>query len=123
MEHFTVPATAKPSRLEFAADYPFSGQTLVLHVALLEPDGTYAGYSVPQGLADYANVQVANPPAGEVDRRLLHRAERRDHGRRRHQRARSSGTPDGCKSAPAGAVSPELAQPGRRPDRLGDASA
>src|SRR6185437_10405187 len=29
-----------------------------------EPDGTYAGYSLPQGLADYAQVEVANPPAG-----------------------------------------------------------
>ena len=64
-QNFTVPATGKPSRLEFAADYQYSGQTSLLHVALLEPDGTYAGYSVPQGLADYANIQVADPPPGK----------------------------------------------------------
>jgi hypothetical protein len=62
--HFTVPATTHPSRLDFSSDYQFTGQTSVVHVALLEPDGTYAGYSDPQGLADFNDVQVANPPAG-----------------------------------------------------------
>jgi len=61
---FTVPATSGPSRLNFSAAYQYTGQTSLLHVALLEPDGTYAGYTLPQGLADYANTQVANPPAG-----------------------------------------------------------
>jgi hypothetical protein len=61
---FTVAATTRPSRLSFSADYQYTGQSSLLHVALLEPDGTYAGYSLPQGLADYANIQVANPPAG-----------------------------------------------------------
>jgi hypothetical protein len=62
--HFTVPHTSKPSRLDFSSDYQFSGQTSLMHVALLEPDGTYAAYSDPQGLADFNDDQVANPPAG-----------------------------------------------------------
>jgi hypothetical protein len=61
---FTVPATSGASRLDFMADYPDTGQASVLHVALFEPDGAYAMYSFPQGLADYADLQVANPPKG-----------------------------------------------------------
>jgi hypothetical protein len=63
-ETFTVPPTAHPSRLDFTSDYQFSGQTSLMHVALFEPDGTYAGYSDPQGLADFGAIHVANPPAG-----------------------------------------------------------
>jgi hypothetical protein len=65
-ETFTVPKTdhAMPSRLMFSADYQFTGQSSLLHVALFDPDGTYAGYSLPQGLADYAEVEVANPETG-----------------------------------------------------------
>jgi len=63
-ETFTVPTTRAPSRLNFSADYPYTGQSSLLHVALIDPTGAYAGYSLPQGLADYANVQVANPAAG-----------------------------------------------------------
>ena len=63
-ESFTVPPTSGPSRLEFSADYPYTGQTSLLHFALFEPNGTYAGYSLPQGLGDYAHVEVANPPPG-----------------------------------------------------------
>jgi hypothetical protein len=63
-EHFTVPHTRGLARLNFSADYPDTGQTSLLHFALLEPNGTYAAYSDPQGLADFGNVQVANPPAG-----------------------------------------------------------
>jgi Subtilase family len=62
--HFHVPHTHGLARLSFSADYPYSGQSSVLHIALLEPNGTYAGYSLPQGLADYGNVQVAHPRAG-----------------------------------------------------------
>ena len=62
--HFTVPHTSQPSRLDFSSDYQYSGQTSLMHVALLEPDGTYAAYSDPQGLADFGDEQVANPPAG-----------------------------------------------------------
>jgi hypothetical protein len=63
-QSFTVPHTRGLSRLDFTADYQFSGQSSLLHVALFEPDGTYAGYSLPQGLADFARIEVANPPAG-----------------------------------------------------------
>ncbi len=63
-ETFTVPPTAHPSRLDFAFDYQFTGQTSLMHVALLEPDGAYAGYSDPQGLADFGEIHVANPSAG-----------------------------------------------------------
>ena len=52
------------SRLEFSAAYLDSGQASPLHFLLLEPDGTYAAYSLPQGLGDYAEVEVANPPPG-----------------------------------------------------------
>ena len=62
-ESFTVPAVSG-SRLIFSADYPNTSQTSLLHFALFEPDGSYAAYSDPQGLADYAEVEVADPPAG-----------------------------------------------------------
>ena len=63
---FTVPAVPEGSvpRLEFSAAYLDSGQASPLHFLLLEPDGTYAAYSLPQGLGDYAEVEVANPPPG-----------------------------------------------------------
>ena len=35
-QRFTVPATNGPSRLRFAADYQFTGQTSLMHIALLE---------------------------------------------------------------------------------------
>jgi hypothetical protein len=63
-EHFTVPPTTGPSRLEFAADHTYSGQGALLNFALIEPNGTYAAYSLPQGLGDYGEVEVTNPPAG-----------------------------------------------------------
>jgi hypothetical protein len=63
---FNVPHTAQPSRLDFSTDYQVDNptQTSLMHVALLEPDGTYAGYSDPQGFADFGRIQVANPPSG-----------------------------------------------------------
>ncbi|MGO9911459.1 MAG: S8 family peptidase [Acidimicrobiales bacterium] len=63
-ETFTVPTTTSPSRLSVSADYPYTEQSSVMHVALFNPSGAYAGYSLPQGLADFANIQVANPAAG-----------------------------------------------------------
>ncbi len=65
-ERFNVPRTdpRTPSRLVFSADYQFTGQSSLLHVALFEPDGTYAAYSIPQGLGDFAEMEVANPPPG-----------------------------------------------------------
>jgi hypothetical protein len=62
---FTVPATSRTSQLKFSADYSYTGQTSALHVSLIEPDGTFAAASDPQGLAGYASVVVANPPAGK----------------------------------------------------------
>lgn len=62
-EAFQVPA-AGGARLVLSAGYLNSDQTSDLHIALFEPDGTYAAYSDPQGLADYAQVEVANPPPG-----------------------------------------------------------
>jgi hypothetical protein len=62
---FTVAHTSGVSRLDFSFDYQFTGQSSLLHVALLEPNGTYAAYSDPQGLADFGDVQVTNPPAGK----------------------------------------------------------
>jgi len=66
-QSFTVPAGT--SRLRFAADFPQPPNpddfNSLIRFALLEPDGTYAGYSRPQGLADYGEVEVANPPGGK----------------------------------------------------------
>jgi hypothetical protein len=65
-ETFAVPSTGKKvSRLNFSFTYPFTGQTSLLHVALYDPSGRYAGYSLPQGLANYGNIQVAKPRAGK----------------------------------------------------------
>ena len=65
-ETFTVPWTdpRAPSRLLFSADYQFTGQGSLLHIALFEPDGTYAAYTLPQGLGDFAEAEVANPTPG-----------------------------------------------------------
>ncbi|HJQ06986.1 MAG TPA: S8 family serine peptidase [Nocardioides sp.] len=63
-EHFSVPRTTEASRLVVNADYRFVGQASLLHVALFEPDGTYAGYSDPNGFSGFADVEVADPPAG-----------------------------------------------------------
>ncbi len=56
-----VPGQAK---LQVSATYNYTAQTSLLHMALFAPDGTYAGYSLPQGLADYATSEVANPVPG-----------------------------------------------------------
>ncbi|HLI51073.1 MAG TPA: S8 family serine peptidase, partial [Thermomicrobiaceae bacterium] len=65
-ETFTVPHTpaSQLSRLLFAADYRDTNQSSLLHFALFEPNGTYAAYSLPQGLGDYGEVEVANPMPG-----------------------------------------------------------
>lgn len=60
---FVVPAHT--SRLEFDAAYQDVDQSSLLHVALFNPAGTYAGYSLPQGLGDHANIGVASPAAGK----------------------------------------------------------
>jgi hypothetical protein len=61
-EKFTVPAGT--ARLALNADYQFTGQSSLLHFGLFEPNGSFASYSIPQGLGDYGTVEVANPPAG-----------------------------------------------------------
>jgi len=65
-ETFSVPWTypGEPSRLLFSADYQFTGQGSLLHVALFEPDGTYAAYTSPQGLGDYEQTEVTDPMPG-----------------------------------------------------------
>jgi len=63
-ETFKVPA-ASGSRLVFQTDYQDTGQSSLLHIALFDPSGTYAGYSDPQGLGDYGEVEVTNPAAGQ----------------------------------------------------------
>jgi hypothetical protein len=63
--HFTVPSTTGPSRLEFAAGHSYTNQSALLNFALLEPNGAYAAYSLPQGLGDYGEVEVTNPPPGK----------------------------------------------------------
>jgi hypothetical protein len=59
--------TVKPhtARLQFQAGYQDVGQSSLVHIALFDPSGKLAGYSLPQGLADYADVEVANPHAGK----------------------------------------------------------
>jgi len=66
-QQFTVPRTGgKKSRLNFSAALPAQGTNYsILKVALYAPNGAYAGYSIPQGVSDYANIQVANPQAGK----------------------------------------------------------
>ena len=61
-EPFSVPSGA--ARLEFAADYPFTNQTSLLHFGLFNPSGAFAAYSLPQGVGDYGEVEVANPAPG-----------------------------------------------------------
>jgi len=59
--------TVKPgvARLQFQAAYQDVGQTSLVHIAVFDPKGRLAGYSLPQGLGDYADVEVANPAAGK----------------------------------------------------------
>ena len=65
-QQFTVPSTGKgKSRLNFSAALPAQSTNLsILKVALYAPNGAYAGYSIPQGVSNYANIQVANPKPG-----------------------------------------------------------
>lgn len=67
-ETFPVPAPAAgqagPTRLVFSVAYPSTDQTSPVHVALFAPDGTYAGYSDPQGVGDYGQVEVSDPVPG-----------------------------------------------------------
>ena len=62
----TVPITVAKGTayLRFITSYPYSGQTSLLHVALFDPSGAYAGYSDTQGLANSTSNEVANPAKG-----------------------------------------------------------
>ena len=51
-------------RIQLQAAYQFTGQSSLLHVALFTPSGALAGYSNPQGIGDFADVEVARPAAG-----------------------------------------------------------
>jgi hypothetical protein len=66
-QQFTVPHTGtSQSRLNFSAALPAQATNYsVLKVALYAPNGAYAGYSIPQGVSDYANIQVASPQPGK----------------------------------------------------------
>jgi hypothetical protein len=57
--HFDV--TKKNRRVVFDAAGPDNGDLLLV---LLEPDGTYAGYSAEQGNANHAHAEVADAPLG-----------------------------------------------------------
>lgn len=61
--NFSVAAGA--ARLSFSADYPNTGQASLLHFGLFNPSGAFSAYSLPQGLGDFGEVEVANPPAGK----------------------------------------------------------
>ncbi len=66
-QQFKVPNTGKlKSRLNFSAALPAQSTNFsILKVALYAPTGAYAGYSIPQGVSNYANIQVAKPTAGK----------------------------------------------------------
>ena len=69
-------------RIQLQAAYQFTGQSSLLHVALFTPSGELAGYSNPQGIGDYADVEVAPPAAGTWTAGVLHGLRRlpRRHG-------------------------------------------
>jgi Subtilase family len=58
---FTVPSGA--TRVSAAIAWPGSGLTVV-RIVLLDPDGTYSAYSLPQGAGNYGYVDVPAPKAG-----------------------------------------------------------
>ena len=95
-ETFNVPRTdpSSGSRLLFSADYQFTGQGSLLHVALFEPDGTYAAYTVPQGLADFAEDGSDRPGTPGAGRPCSLQSSMAPPGRARWALAAlSSGTP------------------------------
>jgi Subtilase family len=51
-------------RIQLQAGYEDLGQSSLLHVALFTPSGALAGYSNPQGLGDFSDVEVARPAPG-----------------------------------------------------------
>jgi Subtilase family len=51
-------------RIQLQAAYEYTGQDSLLHVALFTPSGALAGYSNPQGIGDFADVEVSRPAPG-----------------------------------------------------------
>ena len=74
-ETFTYPSTTNPSRLILSTTYPYDNppQSSILHVALLEPDGSYAGHPIPQGLERARLGRGDKPTRRDMDGHLLHR--------------------------------------------------
>jgi hypothetical protein len=66
-QQFNVPNSGSAkTRLNFSASIPAQNTNFSpMRVALYAPNGSYAGYSIPQGIANYANVQVADPQPGK----------------------------------------------------------
>jgi hypothetical protein len=59
---FKVPAGTARELLRAA--YQYQGQASLLHVVLFDPHGRLAAYSLPQGIGDYAEIEVTRPEAG-----------------------------------------------------------
>jgi hypothetical protein len=62
--HFTVPSGR--ARLDASLAYPADVNRISgpLHMTLIDPKGRLAAYTLPQGLANYGNVDVRAPQAG-----------------------------------------------------------
>jgi len=60
----TLPVGRQVARIQLQAAYTFRGQSSAAHVALFSPSGQLAGFSNPQGIGDYADVEVAHPAPG-----------------------------------------------------------
>ena len=61
----TIKVPSGLSRLQLQASYQYTGQTSLLHIALFDPKGNLEGYSLPQGLGDFADVEAAMPMKGQ----------------------------------------------------------
>ncbi len=59
---FKVPAGT--AREVLRAAYQYQGQSSLLHVVLFDPHGRLAAYSLPQGIGDYADIEVSRPEPG-----------------------------------------------------------
>jgi len=60
--HFNVPPLA--DRLDAAIAFPGEGSNNAVQLALVDPKGRFAAYSLPQGVGDFGNVDVRAPVAG-----------------------------------------------------------
>jgi hypothetical protein len=62
--HFKVAAGVARLNGSIAFKGASSDLTARVRMSLVDPDGRLSDYSVPQGVGDYGDAQVANPPAG-----------------------------------------------------------